>query len=106
MKFSLTRCWIAGVILAVLCTPCESPAIIPPRRLVIAPTPGSTRPCPTVSEAVIGPARSVALIEPPRDWILPAATWKSMNDSRFAVDVAAERGREYVGIRYMIPFGS
>lgn len=51
-------------------------------------------------------ARPVQLIEPPRGWIISAAAWKRANDAKFRFDASLQHGQEYIGIRYVIPFGS
>ena len=52
------------------------------------------------------PERQVALSEPPRPWVLSDKTWRSIAESTVNVDLSLERGNEYIGVRFVLPFGS
>ncbi len=52
------------------------------------------------------PDRVVALNEPAKPWLLPDKTWQSINDSIVNVDVSFDRDNEYIGVRFVVPFGS
>jgi len=43
--------------------------------------------------------------EPPRRWILSDSEWKDLNDSPLQFDFDIDR-EQYVGVRFIIPFGS
>ena len=52
------------------------------------------------------PVTDVELTAPPPRWILRHETWKAMAESRYNLDVSLEPGREYIGVRVVLPFGS
>jgi hypothetical protein len=52
------------------------------------------------------PDRFVALSEPPRPWLLPDKMWQSINNSLVNVDLSIDRQDEYIGVRFVLPFGS
>jgi hypothetical protein len=110
MKFRRIYRWFALVVFVTPChspvTPRQTPPHSEPAPKPIVSAASEAVPPPSVSEEVMGPVRSVKIIEPPRKWIVSSATWQRMNDSRVGFTVDLSPGREYVGIRYMIPFGS
>jgi hypothetical protein len=131
MKIRQMSCCLSTVILTAISTPCDSPmtmsrVMLPrlqPSRapeaatptlskvsvLAATPKPQAVRTTAAPSglpKADITPLRSVTPTEPPRRWVLSAATWQSINDSPLQIDVDLDQGQEYFGVRIAIPFGS
>ena len=52
------------------------------------------------------PERQVALSEPPRPWVLSDKTWRAIAESTVNFDLSLDRGNEYIGVRFVLPFGS
>jgi hypothetical protein len=131
MKIRQMSCCLSTVILTAISTPCDSPMTtsriasprLQPSRVPEAATPALAKvfvqpatPKPQASRTTaapsglpkteVTPVRSVNPIEPPRRWVLSAATWQSINDSPLQIDVDLDHGQDYFGVRIAIPFGS
>src|SRR5437867_4509304 len=117
MKFSCVSFLFAGL-LSLVASVCEMPKLRPsvakaPPEVIPDVSPCQPDAAPKEVEASVSDLersqpglRAASIVEPTRQWILPDKTWRAMAESRWNFDVSLDPGREYVGVRFILPFGS
>ena len=89
----------------VMSMPVVTPSALPAVETHEVPTPVEPSTPSTPTEVPRNPIRQIAVTDPPRKWILSDAAWKQMSNSHLQFDFDFDH-EQYIGVRFIIPFGS